>query len=112
MAEKRRINVSVDHNEPGFFSDYLVISHNQSKFIFDFVQVTPRFDRIGPEMQQSLTMKHKTIILDPQTVKNILEILKDNLEKYEKNFGEIKIERRKIKQEPVEYSEETTRYIG
>jgi hypothetical protein len=27
MAEKRRINVNLDHNEPAFFSDYLVVSH-------------------------------------------------------------------------------------
>ena len=112
MAEKRRINVNIDHSEPGFFSDYLVVSHNPHKFIFDFVQVTPRFDRVGPEMQQSLAMKHKTIMVDPTTAKNILEILKDNLEKYEKNFGKIKIQRRKAKGKPVEYSEEATRYIG
>ncbi len=112
MKEKRRINVNVDYAEPGFFTDSITISHSPNKFIFDFVQVTPRFDRIGPEMQQSLAVKHNTIIMDPVMAKNILEILKDNLGKYEKNFGEIKVEKKKIKDKPIEYSEESTRYIG
>ena len=112
MPEKRRINVNIDHNEPGFFTDSVTISHNSSKFIFDFVQVTPRFDRMGQEMQQSLVVKHKTIVMGPVMAKNILGILKDNLEKYEKNFGEIKIQKRKTKSKPIEYSEESTRYIG
>ncbi len=112
MPEKKRVNVNIDHSEPGFFTDSVVISHNPSKFILDFVQVTPRFDRIGQEMQQSLVVKHKTIVMNPVMAKNILGILKDNLEKYEKNFGEIKVQKRKTKSKPIEYSEESTRYIG
>jgi len=111
MAEKR-LNVNIDYGDPGFFVDSVTISHNPSKFIFDFVQVTPRFDKIGPEMQQSLAVKHKTLVMDPIMAKNILEILRDNLDKYEKNFGEIKIQKRKIESKPTEYTEETTRYIG
>jgi len=112
MEEKRRINVSIDHNESGFFTDSVTISHNPSKFIFDFVQVTPRFDRMREEMQQSLVVKHKTILMDPLMAKNILDILGENLKKYEKNFGEIKIQKRKTNSKPIEYSEESTRYIG
>jgi len=114
MTEKRRINVNIDHSEPGFFTDSVTISHNPSKFILDFVQVTPRFDRMGSEMQQSLAVKHKTIVMDPIMAKNIIEILKENLNKYEKNFGEIKIQKNnfKAKSKPIEYSEESARYIG
>jgi len=112
MSEKRKINVNIDHREPAFFSDYLVVSHSPSKFILDFVQVTPRFDRIGDDMQQSIVMKHKTIMVDPQVAKNILEILDDNIKKYEKNFGKIKVEKIKIKRDGEKYLEETTRYIG
>ncbi|NCO96618.1 MAG: hypothetical protein COY38_03675 [Candidatus Aenigmarchaeota archaeon CG_4_10_14_0_8_um_filter_37_24] len=112
MEDKRRVNVNIDHSELGFFTDNVTISHNPNKFIFDFVQVTPRFDRIGDDMQQSLAVKHNTIIMDPIMARNILEILKDNLEKYEKNFGEIKIQKRKAVSKPMEYSEESTRYIG
>ena len=112
MAEKRRVNVNIDHSNLGFFTDNVAISHNPLKFIFDFTQVTPRFDRIGPEMQQSFAVKHNTIIMDPIMAKNILEILKDNLEKYEKKFGKIKMTKMKNKNK-VEYTtEEATRYIG
>ena len=112
MPEKRRINVNVDHNQPGFFTDSITISHNPSKFVFDFVQITPRFDRIGSEMQQTLAVKHNTIIMDPIMAKNILGILEENIKKYEKNFGEIKIRKRKTKNDQRRYIEQATRYIG
>ena len=52
------------------------------------------------------------MIMDPIMAKNILEILENNLKKYEKTFGEIKIQKRRTKGKPIEYSEEATRYIG
>ena len=112
MPEKKRINVNIDHSEPAFFTDSVTISHSPNKFILDFVQVTPRFDRMGPEIQQSLVIKHKTIVMDPIMAKNILEILKENMEKYEKNFAEVKIQKRKTNNKTTEYSEESARYIG
>ncbi|MEM5792840.1 MAG: DUF3467 domain-containing protein [Candidatus Aenigmatarchaeota archaeon] len=112
MQGKRKINVNIDHTEPAFFSDYLVVSHSPNKFILDFVQVTPRFDKIGDDMQQSLVMKHKTIMVDPPVAKNIMETLKDNIEKYEKNFGKIKYEKIKTKGKEAEFVDENTRYIG
>jgi len=110
--EKKRINVNIDYKEDGFLADYLVVSHNPKKFIFDFVQVTPRFDKVGDEMKQSLSYKHRTIIVDPETAKSILDILGDNIQKYEKRFSKIKTGKGKAKSEPTEYSEEATRYIG
>lgn len=109
---KKRINVNIDHSESGFLADYLVVSHNPKKFILDFVQVTPRFDRVGDEMKQALSYKHKTVIVDPETAKGILEILGDNIKKYEERFTKIKTQKGKPKSEPAEYSEEATRYIG
>ena len=67
---------------------------------------------VGTANLLTLAVKHKTIVMDPLMAKNILGILKDNLEKYEKNFGEIKIQKRKTKSKPIEYSEESARYIG
>lgn len=112
MTEKRTINVNVDYSEPAFFADTITITHNPQKFIMDFVQVTPRFDRLGDEMQQSLAVKHKTIIMDPAMAKNIIEILKDNVSTFEKNFGTIKVEKKKVIQKPTVYTDESTKYIG
>lgn len=109
---KKTVNVNIDYREPGFLADYLVVSHNPKKFILDFVQVTPRFDKVGDEMKQSLSYKHNTIIVDPETAKSILGILNDNIKKFEERFSKIKTQKGKSKSEQVEYSEEATRYIG
>jgi hypothetical protein len=93
--QERKVNISIDHNEPSFFSDELTVSHTESKFIFDFKQTTPRFDRIGNDLQQSLAIKHKTIVIDPVVAKSMMNAIKDNLANYEKQFGEIKLPKEK-----------------
>jgi len=112
MAEKRRININIDHSDPSFFTDNVTISHNPKNFIFDFTQITPRFDRVRNGVQQSLIIKHRTVVMSPTMAKSILEILDKSLKGYEKNFGKIKLQKRKIKDKPIQYSEEATRYIG
>ncbi len=116
QQQKERMNVSVDHSEPGFFSDNVAVSHTPMKFVVDFAQITPRFDSVAGQRQQSFAIKHKTIILDPQVTKDFLNVLKENLGKYEKNFGTIKLpkaKKQKIKAEKsVTETESSSRYIG
>jgi hypothetical protein len=113
MEEKNRVNLNLDHKEPGFFTDNVTISHNPYKFILDFTQITPRFDRLPSGMQQTMAIKHKTLIMDPIMAKSLLNILDENIKKYEKKFGEIKLGRKEKKEiKPTDYSEEATRYIG
>ncbi len=113
---KEKMNVSVDHSEPGFFSDNVAVSHTPMKFVVDFAQITPRFDSVGGQRQQSLAIKHKTIILDPQVAKDFLNVLKENLGKYEKNFGSIKVPKAEKKSAKIEKSvieaDASSRYIG
>ena len=114
---EQKMNVSADHTEPAFFADSLSVSHSQSKFVFDFTQTTPRFDQSGEERHQSLTIKHKTLLLDPVFAKDVFRVLKDNLENYEKQFGQIKVPKQpKIKSikktEEAATTAEYTNYIG
>jgi hypothetical protein len=114
--QEKRINVSIDHGDPVFFSDNVTISHNQSKFIVDFSQTTPRFDNVGGNMQQSLVIKHKAIMIEPQFAKIIMDLLEKNVKKYEKSFGKIKLPKNDpVKNEILEAEKTTdkaTRYIG
>lgn len=117
QQQKDRMNVSIDHSEPGFFSDSVAIAHTPAKFVVDFAQVTPRFDSVGGQRQQSLAIKHKTIMLDPQVAKDFLNVLKENISKYEKAFGAIKMPKQeKQKSVKVEKSvmeaDASSRYIG
>jgi len=66
----------------------------------DFAQITPRFDVIFNQRQQSFTIKHKTIILDPIVAKSFLNALDENIKRYEKRFGKIKLPKMKKLRKP------------
>jgi len=111
MAEKKRVNVRVDHGEHAFFTDNVTVFHSPSKFIIDFSQTIPKIDNISGKMQQTFIIKHNTVILDPQFAKHFLDILKKNVKNYEKKFGDIKLPKIKAKKKkPIEA--DSTRYIG
>jgi hypothetical protein len=113
MEKEKRINVNVDHGDPVFFSDNVTVSHNQSKFIIDFSQTVPSFDNVAGSMQQSIIIKHKSVMIDPQFAKIFSDLLDKNIKKYEKKFGKIKVPKgaEEKKGEVVE-TEKATRYIG
>jgi len=111
MAEKKRVSVKIDHGEHAFFTDNVTVLHSPSKFIIDFSQTIPRFDNISGKMQQTFTVKHNTVILDPQFAKSLLDILKRNVKNYEKKFGSIKLPKKKTKKKKS-IEAESIRYIG
>jgi len=98
MADKKEktVKVNIDNGGPAFFSDSITVFHNSMKFVLDFQQITPRFTRIGgEEATQNMYVKHNTILLDPVVAKDLLNILKENIKKYEKSFNKINIQERK-----------------
>jgi hypothetical protein len=109
--EKERVNLKIDHGSQAFFTDNATVLHNPSKFIIDFSQAIPRLDNINGKMQQTFTIQHNTVIMDPQFAKSFSDILTKNLKNYEKKFGTIKLQKAKTeKKKPLEV--ESTRYIG
>ena len=65
----------------GVYSNLAVITHNPTEFVVDFVQVVPNMPKARVKSR---------IILSPQHAKRLLNALKDNVSKYEANFGEIR----------------------
>lgn len=118
MEEKRRINVNVDHTEPAFFTDNVTVWHNPSKFVIDFIQTSPRFDQVGERNQQTIAVKHKTVMMDPALAKIFLNVLKENVAKYEKSAGKIAVPKKKKARgkkgtsRASKAAEATSRYIG
>jgi len=95
--ENKKINIDVDHTDPGFFAMDFAVSFNQMKFTLDFTKTIQRVDPLPGEMKQSFSIKHRTILMDPLVVKNLSRILSEMVEKYEKKFGKIKVSKFKAK---------------
>ena len=65
----------------GHYANLAILSHTPGEFFIDFVNV-------APNMPQARVQSR--IIMTPENAKNLLFALRDNLQKYEANFGEIK----------------------
>lgn len=64
----------------GHYSNLAVISHSANEVFIDFITV-------APNMPQAKVQSR--IIMTPENAKNLLFALRDNVQKYEKTFGEI-----------------------
>ena len=81
--KKKQIKIELDESVgQGEYANFAIVSHTPAEFIMDFI-------RILPGMQKSKVKSR--IIISPLHTKTFLSALKDNIEKYEKKFGEIKI---------------------
>lgn len=67
----------------GIYSNLAIITHSPSEFIIDFTRVMPGVPK---------AKVYARIITNPQHAKMLLNALKDNIEKYEKKYGVIKLE--------------------
>ena len=112
MSEKQ-ITMKLDHGSEAFYSDSVSIIYNPNKFILDFKQISPRIDQIQGKSQQTLVMKHNTILLDTGFAKIFFETLKKSIQGYEKKHGKIKVPKQKIEkpQEQIVTSKDDV-YIG
>lgn len=81
----QHINVELGEKEAeGIYSNFVVISHSPAEFVLDFTRMLPG------------TPKAKVfarIIMTPPHAKMLLKALNDNIEKYEKQYGEIKLDK-------------------
>ncbi|MBI4438789.1 DUF3467 domain-containing protein [Candidatus Woesearchaeota archaeon] len=89
MAEQQQQEIRVDvENGNEFLADEVSISHSPIRFVVDFKSVTPRIDLSNHPPR--MVVKHNIVLLDPSFAKELFNVLKDNLSKYEAKFGEIK----------------------
>lgn len=78
----KQINIELGEKEAeGIYSNLVLISHSPAEFIFDFIRVVPGRPK---------AKVYSRIIMAPQHAKGLLNALKDNISKYENQFGEIK----------------------
>ncbi len=81
--QTKQISVEVDKEQAGgIYSNLALIAHSPSEFILDFA-------RLMPGMPKSKVGAR--IIMTPQNAKALLKTLEANIQRYEGNFGEIKL---------------------
>ena len=82
--KSQQINIELGEKEAeGIYSNLAIITHSPAEFIIDFTRVLPG----APKAKV-----HARIITTPQHAKMLLKALKDNIDKFETRFGEIKID--------------------
>ena len=81
--KKKQIKIQIDEAVgQGEYANFAIVTHSAAEFIMDFV-------RILPGMQKSKVKSR--VIISPIHTKTFLLALQDNIKKYEKKFGEIKV---------------------
>jgi hypothetical protein len=76
-----KINIEVPPDLDAIYANFAMITHSASEVIVDFARVLPKTPK---------AKVHARIITTPLHAKLLLRALKDNLEKYEAQYGEIK----------------------
>ena len=88
MADKRQetpkpqqINIELGEKEAeGIYSNMAIISHSAAEFVIDFTRILPGVPK---------AKVHARLIMTPMHAKMLLNALKDNIAKFEHQFGEI-----------------------
>jgi hypothetical protein len=81
--QPQQINIELGEKEAeGIYSNLAILTHSPAEFVIDFTRVLPGVPK---------AKVHARIITTPQHAKLLLNALRDNIEKYERAFGEIKI---------------------
>ena len=84
----QQLKIEIDEKVgEGIYGNFAVVTHSLAEFILDFIRVLPG------------AMKHKVksrIIISPVHAKTFSNALQENIKKFEKKYGEIKISNQKI----------------
>ena len=80
---QQQINVNIDEKVgEGVYSNFFMISNTPSEYVLDFGRIMPGLPNVKVNSR---------IVTTPQHAKQLLMILKQNIDMFEKQFGEIKV---------------------
>lgn len=81
--KENQINVELSPEvAEGTYSNLAIISHSSSEFVIDFLRLMPNTPKAHVKSR---------IILTPEHAKRLLMALQDNISKFEKQHGPIKL---------------------
>jgi hypothetical protein len=79
-ANQINIELTEDVAE-GVYANLAMIAHSNSEFVIDFIRLMPGVPKAKVKSR---------IVITPEHAKRLLNALKENIQKYEDNFGLIK----------------------
>ena len=83
VQNSKQINVELGEKESeGIYSNLALITHSNAEFIIDFTRMLPNVPK---------AKVYARIIMTPQHAKALHKALEENIGKFEKQFGEIKL---------------------
>jgi hypothetical protein len=81
--QQQRMNIEIGEKEAeGIYSNMVMVAHSPNEIILDFARFMPGAAKAKVQSR---------IIMTPAHAKMLNKTLEDNLKKFEKQFGEIKI---------------------
>lgn len=81
--QPQQINIELGEKEAeGIYSNLAIITHSPAEFVIDFTRVLPGIPK---------AKVHARIVMTPQHARMLLAAIRDNIDRYEKKFGEIKL---------------------
>lgn len=82
ITQQNQINIELSEEiAEGIYSNLAMIAHSNSEFVIDFIKLMPGVPKARVKAR---------IIVTPEHAKRLLSALKENIDKYETNFGTIK----------------------
>jgi hypothetical protein len=91
MDEKKKHQIKVELDDDvgqGEYANFAVVTHSPAEFVMDYI-------RVLPGMKKSKVKSR--IIMAPMHAKTLMLALQDNIKKFEKKFGEIKVPKQEAK---------------
>ena len=79
--KENQVNIELSEEvSEGVYTNLAIITHSPSEFVCDFIQMMPGVPK---------GKVRSRVIMTPQNAKRLMVALKENLQKFEENFGAI-----------------------
>lgn len=81
VPQQPALNIEIsEETAEGIYSNLAIISHSHAEFVVDFIRMMPNVPKAKVKAR---------IILTPQHARRLLLAMKDNIQRYEAQFGPI-----------------------
>ena len=88
MADQKKVKINIQPDKmEAKYSDFAIVGKNPLGFHLDFGQRMPSGNQVNIVSR---------VAMSPQHAKLLLAVLKNNVEQYEREFGEISIPKRTV----------------